>query len=128
VANHEVLTSKKRAAIRALVCGASYSKAAAAAGVHENTVSQWMKDPIFCDALHQAEAEAMAGITRTLLQLAGGAGKVLDQVLKNSLARDSSKIRAADVVLGRLLQIKEMTELEDRIKRIEDLLSNRSEK
>jgi hypothetical protein len=114
------ITAKQKAAIRALLAGASYPEAAAAAKVHENTIGQWMKNPLFLAALHQAESEAMQAVSRELVNLAGKATGTLEGVLDDTEARDSSKIRAADVVLGRLLQIKELAELEERIIKLEE--------
>ena len=115
------ISTKQKAAIRALLTGASYPEAAAAAHVHENTVGQWMKSPEFISALHQAESEAMQIISRSLVSLADRATGTLESVLENSTTRDSSKIRAADVVLGRLLDIRSMAELEERIKKLEEV-------
>jgi hypothetical protein len=114
------ISTKQKAAIRALLTGASYPDAALAAKVHVNTIGQWMKDPEFIEALYQAENDAMRAVSRSLVSIADKASGVLEGVLDNTLARDSSKIRAADVVLGRLLQIKELAELELRIKKLEE--------
>jgi hypothetical protein len=115
-----VISTKQKAAIRALITGASYPEAAAAAQVHENTIGQWMKNPGFVTALHQAEGEAMQIISRSLVSIADKATETLEGVLGKEEARDSSKIRAADVVLGRLLDIRSMAELEERIKKLEE--------
>lgn len=115
------LSAKQKAAIRALLTGASYPEAAQAAKVHENTVGQWMKTPAFTTALHQAEGEAMQAVSRSLVAIADKAAGTLENVLDDDLARDSSKIRAADVVLGRLMQIKELAELEERIRKLEEV-------
>lgn len=114
------ISTKQKAAIRALLTGASYPEAASVSGVHENTIGQWMKNPAFISALHQAENEAMQIISRSLVSIADKATETLENVLGNSLTRDSSKIRAADVVLGRLLDIRSMAELEERIKKLEE--------
>ena len=114
------ISTKQKAAIRALLTGASYPEAAMAAKVHENTIGQWMKEPIFITALHQAESEAMQAITRSLVSIADKSAGVLETVLDNNQARDSSKLRAADIALGRLIQIKEIAELEERIKKLEE--------
>lgn len=121
------VSTKQKAAIRALLTGASYAAAAKAAGVHENTVGQWMREPAFLGALQQAEGEAMQVITRSLVSLAEKAAGVLKSILDDTQARNSSKVRAADVVLGRLLEIKRMSEFEDRLRRIEEALNEQNE-
>jgi hypothetical protein len=114
------ISTKQKAAIRALLTGASYPEAAMAAKVHPNTIGEWMKDAQFLATLKQAELEAMATVSRSLVSIADKAAGVLEGVLDNKLARDSSKIRAADVTLGRLLEIRSMAELEERIKKLEE--------
>jgi hypothetical protein len=115
------ISSKQKCAIRALLTGGSYPDAARAAQVHENTIGQWMKDDRFLEALRAAESAAMSAVSRSLVSIADSAADVLKDVLSDPDARDSSKIRAADTVLGRLIQIKEMAELEDRIRRLEEM-------
>jgi hypothetical protein len=122
------LSTKQKAAIRALLTGASYPDAAAAAKVHENTIGQWMKEPLFMAGLREAESVAMAAVSRSLVSIADKAAGTLETVLDSDHARDSSRIRAADVVLGRLLEIRSMAELEERIRKLEEAQNeNRSE-
>jgi hypothetical protein len=119
MANSE-LTTKQRAGLAALLAGATYTDAAKAAAVHPNRLTAWMKEPAFVAALRQAEGEKLQGVTRSLLALANKAAGAIESVLDDSEALDSSRIRAADVVLGRLLQIKELAELEERIRKLEE--------
>lgn len=114
------ISTKQKAAIRALLTGASYGEAAAAARVHENTISQWMRNEAFIAGLRQSESEAMLAVSRSLVAISDSAAEVLKLILDDEKARDSSKIRAADVVLGRLIQIKEIAELEERIRKLEE--------
>ena len=113
------ISTKQKRAIAALLTGANCTEAAQTAKVHENTVYQWMHDPAFLAALHQAEADALQAVSRELVALAGKAAQTLDGVLDDPQARDSSKVRAADVVLGRILQMKELVDLEQRINALE---------
>jgi hypothetical protein len=80
-----------------------------------------MKDDRFLSALHQAESAATNAVSRSLVSIADEAGRVLKNVLTDPQARDSSKVRAADVVLGRLIEIKKMAEFETRLSRLEEL-------
>lgn len=115
------LSTKQRAAIRALLSGASYTDAAKAAGVHENTVSMWMKDTNFYKALRAAENAATIAISRQLITIADKAAETLKSVLESPTARDSSKVRAADVVLGRLIELQNISEIMERLNRLEEL-------
>lgn len=120
------ISPKQKAAIRALLTGAAYPEAAIAAKVHPNTIGQWMHDPLFLTSLHTAESEAMSTVSRSLIAIADKASSTLEAVLDSPTARDSSRIRAADVVLGRLLEIRSIAELEARIAALEKLQHEKS--
>lgn len=113
------ISAKQKAAIRALLTGATFTDAAQAAKVHPNALTGWMRDPDFLAALHQAEADALAAVSRELVTLASKAASTLDRVLDDPQARDSSKVRAADVVLGRILQLRELVDIEQRLAALE---------
>lgn len=119
------ISTKQKCAIRSLLSGANYSEAAKAANVHENTITAWMKDPKFKSALKQAESEEMAIVCRSLLGLTAKATDTLEMVLENPKTRDSSRLRAADIALGRLIQVKELAEIEDRIKALEEKINEK---
>lgn len=115
------LSTKKRAAIRELLKGANYPEAAAAAGVHANTIGIWMKDPAFLEALHLAESEALSAVSRSLVNLADKAATALESTLDNAGAKETVKLRAADIILARLLQVRELADLEERVRRLEEM-------
>lgn len=112
------LSTKKKAAIRALVAGGNHTKAAAEARIHANTLSLWLKDPVFLKALHQAEAQTLEGISRGLLGLADQARTRLQAILENPSSQ-TVELRAIDVILTRLLQLRELCSLEARLSRLE---------
>lgn len=114
------ISAKQKRAIQALITGASNVEAAQAAGVNPNSITAWMKESLFQAALRQAELDAMATISRSLVSIADKAAGVLSSVMDNPKARDSSKIRAADVSLGRMIEIRSIAELEQRIKALEE--------
>ena len=91
---------------------------------HDNTVYKWSKQPEFQDALKAAEREAMRAVSISLLGLAEKATGTLNGVMENNRALDSSKVRAADIVLGRLLQTRELLELEERISKLEERIND----
>lgn len=118
MANRE-LSSKQRAAIRALIGGANHTQAAEAARCHPNRLAEWMREAAFVGSLHQAEAEALESVSRGLLSLANKARAALESVLDNPLARNTEQLRAADITLARLLQVRELATLENRIADLE---------
>lgn len=119
VANSGIST-KQKAALRALLAGANYAQAAVAAKVHENTISLWMRDPVFLAAIHKAESEAMSAISLRLITLIDKAANALETILDNAQARDTAKTRAADILFGRFLEIRQFAELEARIAKLEE--------
>lgn len=112
-------TTKQRAAITALVAGCNHQEAAARAGVHGNQITVWMRKPAFIQGLHDAEGLALEAVSRDLLALASKARQALETVLDNPLAHASLKLRAADIVLTKLLAIRELATLEARITALE---------
>ena len=112
------LSSKQRAAIAALIAGCNHQEAAAKAGVHGNRITEWMREPDFLQALRDAEALALEAVSRDLLALASKARDAIESVLDGNAA-DSIKLRAADVVLTKLLAIRELASLEARITALE---------
>ena len=113
------LSSKQRAAIAALIAGCNHQEAAAKAGVHGNRIGEWLKDPVFVQGLRDAEALALEAVSRDLLALASKARLAIETVLDDDQAADSIKLRAADVVLTKLLAIRELASLEARITALE---------
>ena len=115
------LTSKQQMALLALLSGRSQIEAAKMARVHENQVCMWMKESLFVETLHAAEAQRVQELNWSLIALAKKATKVLEEVLDNAQALDPARIRAADVVLTKLLNLRELVTFEDRIRRLEEV-------
>jgi len=110
--------AKKRKVIESLLTGDTFGQAAEKAGVHRNTITEWMREPEFIAELQTAESEAMAALSRSLVTLAEKATRTLDEVLDGGES-DGARLRAADIVLGRLLQVRELVDLEKRITELE---------
>jgi len=70
--------------------------------------------------LHAAEAEALAESTRRLVNLSGQALDTITEVMTDETAPAAVRLRAADTVLARLLQLRELVTLEDRIAALEE--------
>ena len=119
------LTLKQQQAVNLLIGGRNAAQTARELDLHENTLYKWNKLPEFQDALKQAEREAMRAVSISLLGLAEKATVTLNGVMDKDSARDSSKVRAADIVLGRLLQTRELLELEERISKLEERLNDK---
>jgi phage terminase small subunit len=120
----ENLTYRQRKAVEALLSTTDTTQAALAAGVSRETVYRWMRDPAFRDALKAGAAEALEALSRSLVRLSDKAIKTLEDALTYDLKAPGARVRAADVILGRLLQLKELVDLEGRVSDLERMARN----
>ena len=119
MAETERLTPKQRAFVRALLTERDTRAAARAVGIGETTAWRWLKADAIRAAILEAEAGALAETTRGLLRLSGDAVNTLDDAMSDGGAPTGARIRAADVVLARLLQLRELVTLEERVSALE---------
>jgi phage terminase small subunit len=116
----ENLTPKKQKAIAALLTSWDTTQAAQAAGVSRETIYKWMKEEPFKQALKEGAAVAMEGLSRSLVTLGDKAVKALSDALEgDSPLQAGARVRAADIVLSRLLALRELVDLEARITELE---------
>ena len=106
------LTPKKRKAVRALVEHGSAMQAAESAGVTRQTLYKWLEEADFKAALQHAENAALQAFQRELVSMGHLAANAIRDGLKDSDIR--VRLRAADIFTGRLLQLRELLEFEDR--------------
>lgn len=100
-----------------LTCG-SVSEAATAANVTTNTIYRWMKDDTFLTALRAAEGVAIAGLSRALAGLGESAAGVLKAALGEG-EKMNTRLRAVEIVIGNLLRLRELVDLEERVAELE---------
>lgn len=95
------------------------SKAAKAAKVSRTTLYRWLHtDPAFGAALEDATRQALREFSQTLVRLAAKAAAALDDAL-GAEQEIGTRLRAADIVTGRLLAVRELIDLEERIAALE---------
>lgn len=114
------LTPQQRKAIEALLTTGNVAAAALEAGVNRSSLYRWMNDETFASELRRLEAEAVAALSRTL----AGLGDAVAQTLRDALAPDQKitiRLRASEMVIGNLLRLRELVDLEDRIKALEKM-------
>lgn len=120
----EGLTPKQKLFVLALLKpGATLKSAGETAGVSEVTAQRWIRQPAIRAALREAEAEAMHEAARALTALAQEAVGVLGAQMNDASNPPGVRVRAADLVLTRLLQLRELTELEERLAALEEIIS-----
>lgn len=120
----EKVTTRQRKAIRALLEHGDIGSAAKAAGVTRQTLYRWRKQERFKRALAEAEKEALESLSRALVRLGEKATATLEEAMDGA-EKESTKVRAADIVLSRLLQLRELVTLEERVSELEKRLQAR---
>lgn len=106
-----------------ILTGSSVVDAAAEAKVSRGTVYSWLDQPRFVLALNDAKTAAMERLSLSLAALGDKAIKTLDAAMDDPEAGASVKIRAADIVINRILALREMVEFENRLNNLEIAIS-----
>lgn len=113
------ITPKQLRVIEALASGENITQASKSTHTARATIQKWLKDPTFTAALNDTQGQALEALTRSLTALAGQAGDVLREVLDDKSAPPAVRLRACDVVLDKLLKVRELVTLEARITALE---------
>ena len=113
------LTPKQRKAVEALLTTGEVTAAAKEVGVARETVQRWLNQPVFSQAVKEAEARAIDDLSRMLVRLGRTATSTLAKAMSDPATPMSTRVRAADVALSRLLQLRELATLEARVGELE---------
>ena len=112
--------TRKQAAVIALLATHDVAHAAEQAHVNRATIYRWLREPDFKAALQASMADILDTVSRRLVSLAVAATDVLADVMANQANPATVKLRAADIVLNRLLQVRELIDLEQRVTDLEE--------
>ncbi|MGB3330357.1 MAG: hypothetical protein WBA46_15460 [Thermomicrobiales bacterium] len=123
MSDDQTLSGKQRKALEALLHSGEVSHAATAAGVSRDTVYRWMKQPVFAAAVREAEARALDEVSRVLIRLSRAAVGTLAGAMADREAPLGARVRAADITLNRLLQVRELATIEERLAALEAVSS-----
>lgn len=118
---------KQHRLIQELLVHGEIVAACKAAEVGRSTAYKWFQLPTFTTALREAEREALTATARRLSRLGLKAVEVLDDTLSDPEAPAAVRVRAADAVLTKLLQLRESVDLDERITAIEQALAHQEE-
>lgn len=119
--SEQELTTKQRKAVEALLATGEVTSAAKEVGVSRETLHRWLKQPVFVDAVRQAEARALDDLSRMLVRMGRTAAATLAKAMNDSSTPMATRVRAADIALSRLLQLRELAVLEARVVELEQL-------
>lgn len=112
--------TKRNQALTALVGGASVQAAAAAAGVDRRTISRWLAEPSFQEALQAAHREILNEIQAGMVALARQALTALQDVMSDPGQPGASQKRQAAINLLYLIpKWREANEFSNRLEVIE---------
>ena len=113
------LSPRQRKAIAAMLTEKDTRAAAKAAKVSERQLYRWLSLPAFVAELKSAESAAIEQAVRRLSALSALAVDTLGAAMSDGESSYGVKIRAADIVLSRLVTLKELHDLETRIAALE---------
>ena len=113
------LPARQRRAVAALLTAGDVTSAARETGVSRETLHRWLRQPAFLAAVREAEADALDELSRSLVRLGRSAAGTLEAAMGDATAPWATRVRAADAVLGRLLQLRELATLEARVAELE---------
>jgi hypothetical protein len=119
VTSEPALTGKQRRAVQALLATGEVKAAAAEVGIARETLQRWLRQPIFSQAVKEAEAKAIDDLSRMLVRLGRTATATLAKAMSDPTVPPATRVRAADVSLSRLLQLRELATLEARVIELE---------
>ena len=115
------LTGKQRKTVEALLATGEVTAAAKEAGISRETLHRWLRQPAFGQAVRDAEARALDDLSRLLVRMGRTAAATLAKAMSDATVPPATRVRAADVALSRLLQLRELATLETRVAELERL-------
>lgn len=118
---NDSLTPSQRRALAALLEQRDMRSAAAAACVGERTLHRWIREEPFASALQQAQDELFSQVLRRLSHASSYALDALERSLRDGDI--PQQVRAADIILGKLLKARELLELEPRLRALENSIT-----
>jgi hypothetical protein len=110
---------KQEEAIAALLSHRSIEDAAQAVQIAPRTLLRWMKEPAFDAAYREARRLAFRQSVARLQQASGAAVSTLLKVMVDPSTPASTKVRAADSVLGHSAKAIELEDIEARVAEVE---------
>ena len=114
---------KKEEAIAALLTQRNVEEAARVAGIGTQTLHRWLKVPEFEAAYREARRAAVSQSNARLQQACSAAVSTLVKIMVDPSAPSSTRVRAADRILGRARQAMEFDDIQARL----DALERRAE-
>lgn len=109
----------REGAITALVANPSIKAAAAACGISEKTLHQWLNDPAFAAELKKAQDATTKAAMRRVVVSVNAAVSVLEEIMHDITVSPAARVSAARTLLDSALRVYETQDIEDRMAAIE---------
>lgn len=117
------LTPKQQAAIAALLAAKDVRQAALLAGVPERTLFRWLALDDFRAALAREETRIITHTSRLLTAATAEAVQTMQDTMRDPNALPGVRLRASDLLLKNAREYREHEQLEERLARLEDIIS-----
>lgn len=117
-----MLTANQRRALAALLASKSRAEASRRCGLGLRTLQDYEKIPEFAEALEKGRREALADAAH---RIAAGYSETVDtlqEIVQNPATPDASRVAAARVLLEYGIKYAEMTDINRRLDKLEELL------
>ena len=108
--------------IRELASGANHATAANKAGVHPNTVTARLADPLFRKLVSEHRSDFLTEVSGILASSASGAALVLEDLYSNEDEPSHVRRSAARDVLEFSIRIRELHEMDERMDALETIV------
>jgi hypothetical protein len=115
---------RKEAAIAALLSCRTLEEAARTAGIGATTLLRWMKNPEFQAEFRAARNAVVSQANARIQQSAGAAAATIVKIMLKLDAKDSIRLRAADMIMSHSKD----AQIEDVLARVRDLERAQSDK
>jgi hypothetical protein len=113
------LRPKQEEALVALLSSRNVEDAARAVQVAPRTLYRWLNEPGFDNAYRRARRAAYGQATARLHQASGAAVSAVLKIMVDSSAPASTRLRAADIVLGHTAKAVEIEDIDARVAALE---------
>ncbi len=119
------MNSRQRRFVSALFECSTIAEAAARAGVSERSSRNYLRDPEVLAAIREADADALNTLQRNLMRLTQDAIQAFEDAVTGDESGTPLRTRAGDLIVQRLMQVREHVTIEDRLSELETLLNDR---
>lgn len=119
------LSVKQELAINELLKGNSIVDSAKNIGISEATLNRWLANSEFKVVLNERKDLIVDNCIDKVNLMGNKAIKVLDSILDNERASDNVKLNASKSILDMILKFNEQKKIIDKMKEIEELLSEK---